>query len=132
MNWFATAEADVVTVLTNFKKGFAVAEADVIKALDWIAGNAPTIASDLTTAVTLVEAVGGVSNPEVNAAIIAANTAVVALNSFAAAQKTGASGVQAVVEGYVAMKQAHSAAASAAAAAAALPVPPVAALIKAK
>ena len=118
--FFTTTEADVVSVIVKIKTDASVIESEVNSALHWIAANAPAIAADLQQVVGVVEVVGVASNPQVAAAITAANVAVTALNAFAAASNKGQTNPQAVLAGYVAVKQAQSAAASAAAAAVAV------------
>jgi len=120
-NFITETEADVVAIVTDIKAGVAVVENDLVAAEHWIASNAPAIAADIQQVLGLVEAVGVGSNPEVAAAVVAANLAVNALNAFAAASNTGATPTQAVVAGYVAVKQAQSAVSSAMAATAAAP-----------
>lgn len=115
--WFTTTEADVVAIIAKIKTDVAVVESDIDAALKWVASNAPAIVADLQSVVGIAETVGVAANPQVAAAIVAANTAVAALNAFAAASNSGSSDTQAVLSGYVAVKQAQAAAASAAAAA---------------
>lgn len=120
-NFITETEADVVVVVAAIKADVAVVKSDLAAAEHWIASNAPTIAADIQEVLNLVEAVGVGANPEVAAAVVAANLAVNALNAFAAASNTGATPAQAVVAGYVAVKQAQSAVSSAMAATAAAP-----------
>jgi hypothetical protein len=120
-NFISETEADVVTIVTNIKAGVAVVESDLAAAEHWIASNAPAIAADIQQVLGLVEAVGIGANPEVAAAVTAANLAVNALNAFAASSNAGATPAQAVVAGYVAVKQAQSAVSSAMASSAAAP-----------
>lgn len=115
--WITTTEADVVAIIAKIKTEEQVVASEINNALHWIASNAPTIVADIQSVVGIAETVGVASNPQVAAAIIAANTAVAALNAFAAASNSGSSDTQAVLSGYVAVKQAQAAAASAAAAA---------------
>lgn len=120
-NFITETEADVVKVVAAIKADAAIVESDIVAAQHWIASNAPAIAADIQQVLGLVEAVGVGANPEVAAAVVAANLAVNALNAFAAASNTGASPAQAVVAGYVAVKQAQSSVSSAMAATAAAP-----------
>lgn len=120
-NFISETEADVVAIVGNIKAGIAVVESDLVSAEHWIASNAPAIAADIQQVLGLVEAVGVGANPEVAAAVVAANLAVNALNAFANASNSGASPAQAVVAGYVAVKQAQSSVSSAMAATAAAP-----------
>lgn len=120
-NFIAETEADVVKVISAIKAGAEVVETDLTAAEHWIASNTPAIAAGLAQVLALVEEVGVGSNPEVAAAIAAANITVKALNAFAAASNTGASPAQAVVAGYVAVKQANAAVSSAMAATATAP-----------
>ena len=114
-------EADVVKIITAIKADAVIIEADVVAAQHWIANNAPTIAKDIQQVLGLVEAVGIGANPEVAAAVVAANLAVSALNAFAAQTNVGGNAAQSVVAGYVAVKQAQSAVSAAMAASVAAP-----------
>jgi hypothetical protein len=116
-NLIDETESDVLTIITDFKSGVVVAEKDVNYALQWIASNAPAIAADIEEVVGIATTIGVAANPEVAAAITAANVAVTALNAFAASSNSGATATQAVVAGYVAVKQAQAASAAASAAA---------------
>lgn len=122
-SWIVTSEADVVAIIAKIKTEEAVVESEINNALHWIASNTPTIVADLQSVVGIAETVGIAANPQVAAAITAANVAVNALNAFAAASNSGSSNTQAVLAGYVAVKQAQAAAASAAAAAVQTPAP---------
>lgn len=117
--FFQTTEQDVINVIALIAKEAPVIEADIQKALKWIANETPTIASDLQTTTALVTAVGATSNPQIAAAITAANIAVAGLNAFADNYNKGSASTVAVIDGYIALKQASAAASSAAAAAAA-------------
>ncbi len=120
-NFIDETESDVLVIITNIKADVAVEQSDINAALHWIASNAPAIAADIQEVVGIAETVGVGANPEVAAAIIAANTAVTALNAFAASSNSGQNNTQAVLAGYVAVKQAQAASSSAAAAAVAAP-----------
>ena len=120
-NFITETEADVVAVIADIKAGAAVAESDLAPSQHWIASNTPAIAADIQEVLSLVEFFGVGANPEVAAAVTAANIAVTALNAFAASSNTGATPTQAVVAGYVAVKQANAAVSSAQGAAAAAP-----------
>lgn len=120
-NFISETEADVVAVVAAIKADASVIESDLIAAEHWIASNAPAIAADIAQVLSLVEQVGVGTNPEVAAAVVAANLAVNALNAFAASSNSGASPTQAVVAGYVAVKQAQASVSSAMAATAAAP-----------
>jgi len=117
-NFFSETETEVIALVVAVKKGEELVASDIDKALKWVASETPAIVSNLQGAVAIVEAVGVASNPDVALAITAANVAVTALNAFAAASNSGKTDAQAVVQGYVAVKQAQASAASAAAAAA--------------
>jgi predicted oxidoreductase (fatty acid repression mutant protein) len=119
-NFFTTTEADVVAVIAKIKAAIPVVENDINAVVRWVVNNTPTIAADIQQVERIVTALGFV-NPEVSAAIAAANTAVVALNAFAASEKAGQSNVQSAVNGYIAVKQAQASVAQAAVAAAAAP-----------
>ena len=103
--FFKTTEQDVINIIGDISKEVPVIEADLAKALKWIANETPTIASDLQTTTALVTAVGATSNPQIAAAIVAANVAVQGLNAFAAQYNNGAGSATAVVDGYIALKQ---------------------------
>lgn len=118
-NFLHATETDVINLIADIKNDMTVAITDINKALNWIGSQAPAIAANLTEVTKLVTAVGGTSNPEIAAAVVAANAAVVALNAFANAKTAGQNNAEAVVQGYVAVKQAAAAVASASAAAAA-------------
>ena len=120
-NFIVTTEADVVLVIAKIKTEEEVIASEINNALHWIASNTPTIVADIQSVIGVAETVGVAANPQVAAAITAANLAVAALNSFAAASNSGSSNTQAVLAGYVAVKQAQAAAASAAAAAVVAP-----------
>ena len=120
-NWFRTTEADVVKIVIAINKDVAVAEKDINTASKWIASNAPKIANEIQVVLGLVTSLGVTANPEVAAAVVAANVAVAALNNYATLTNNGANNTtatQAVVDGYIAVKQAQASVASAAAAAA--------------
>ena len=120
-SFLVETEADVVKVVGAIKADIVIAERDIVAAQHWIASNAPAIAADIQEVLNLVELVGLGANPEVGAAVTAANVAVQALNAFANASNTGATPGQAVIAGYVAVKQAQAAVSSAMAATAATP-----------
>lgn len=122
-SFLTTTETDVLNVITKIKADEVVVAADINAALHWVAANTPAIAADIQTAATIAETVGVAANPEVAAAITAANIAVQGLNAFAAASNSGQTNTQAVLSGYVAVKQAQAAVASAKAATVASPVP---------
>jgi hypothetical protein len=123
-NIFEMTEADVVAVIVDIKTGVEVAAEKVNAALKWVAANAPSIVADIQQVETIVETVGLASQPDVAAAIVAANASVAALNAFAAAENSGQSNTAALLSGYVAVKQSQAAAASAAAVAVSTSVPP--------
>src|ERR1700740_3245779 len=110
-SFIVTTEADVVSVITKIKTEEAVVASEINNAMHWIASNTPTIVADLQSVVGIAETVGIAANPQVAAAITAANVAVNALNAFAAASNSGSSNTKAVLAGYVAVKQAQAAAA---------------------
>lgn len=129
MNWFTktvpVVEQDVTNFIKKVELGIQNIEADAEKALQWIAGKAPGIAEGIQALEGFVVAVPGVAaNPEVAAAITAANVAVAGLNAFAQtynkANASVADQAKAVVAGYqavnnarIAMAQANNAAVSA-------------------
>lgn len=107
--WFVTTEQQVAQTVGQIKADVDVAIQDVDAALQWVVQQTPAIASDLQIAASLIEQVGLASNPEVAAAIAAANIAVQGLNAFAAAANSGKTMPQAVVQGYVAVTSAKAA-----------------------
>lgn len=121
-NWLTETETDVLDLIAKIKTDVQVAESDIAAGLHWVASHAPTIASDIQQVAAVAETIGLTTNPEFAAAVTGANLAVTALNAFAGAANSGASNVQAVVQGYTAVKQAQAASAAAAAALAAAPV----------
>ena len=123
-NWISETENDVLAVIADIKQGIAVAEADINSALTWIANNAPAISSDIQEVLSIVTTIGIGTDPEVAAAVTAANAAVTALNAFAAAKNSGANNATAVLTGYTAVQQAQAAVASAKAAVASSPATP--------
>ena len=126
-SWFVTTEAQVQAVIVQIQQEVPVVEAAIHSALVWVAGQVPTVAADVQIVEGLITQMGFNSNPNVAAAITAANLSVAALNAFAAAENSGTSDAQAVVNGYVALKQAQAAVASATAASVAPVVAPAAA-----
>lgn len=120
LNWFsapaiAADEAFVVNVIGKAKAGIAVVEADIHSAIGWLVTNAPAITADINTLIVLVLKVGGNTNPEVAAAIAAANIAVNVLNTLATAKQSGSADSAAIVAAYGAIKQATGSTALAAA-----------------
>ena len=107
-----TTEADVLATLVKVKAGILLAETDIKDALNWVAANAPQIASDVAAVENLVTQVG-ITSPSVQKAIADANTAVNAINAVAASAKAGASSAESIIAGYVAVKSATTAAAQA-------------------
>jgi len=128
-SFLITTEADVVAIIAKIKTEEEIVVSEINTALHWIASNAPTIVSDIQSVVNVAETVGVAANPQVAAAIAAANLAVTALNTFAAASNAGQTNTQAVLQGFVAVKQAQAAAASAAAAAVSTPTPTTAKVV---
>ena|SRR5690348_11949520 len=126
-HFFAEAESDVVKVVAQIKTDIDVAIQDIDSALKWLVKQTPAIAAGLQTAAGLIEQVGLASDPEVAAAIAAANIAVQGLNAFAQAANSGKTLPQAVVDGYTSYKSAQAAVAGAAAVAAKAKTPVAAA-----
>jgi hypothetical protein len=121
----SVGEADVVAIVIKVKQGAELVAHEINAALGWIADNTPAIAADIQQAASLIQLAGVIdplAEPEVQAAVIAANTAVASLNAFANAYKSGTGTAAAVVAGYSAIKNAQSAAAKATALAASAPV----------
>jgi len=126
-HFFKTTEEDVLALIAKIKTEAAVIETDIHAALRWVSNQAPAIAADVQMVANLIKTVG-VINPTVEAAIQAANIAVIGINAFANATKAGKNDTAAVVQGYVAVKQAQAAVATAATAAAQSPSPAPAAV----
>lgn len=125
-NWISETETDVQNVVTKVIQNVEVGISEVESALKWVASQVPSISTAIQNAVAFIESIGLTANPEVAAAVAAANVAVQGLNAFAAAENsaTTASGaVNAVVAGYQAVKTAQAAVASATAAAVKVTVP---------
>jgi hypothetical protein len=118
-DFFHTTEQDVIEVIAAIPHGIVVAEEALQKASHWIVGQAPNISANLQLAEGLIVASGGGADPQVRAAIAAANVAVAGLNAYAKASATGNITTDAIAQGYIAVKQASAAAASASSAAAA-------------
>lgn len=110
----ATIEADVIAIIAKIKTGIATIEADFDTAAKWVAQEVPIIVPYIEQVIGFASSVGVASNPEVMAAITAANTAVQGLNAFAAAENSGVSDTASVVAAYTAIKNAQAASASAA------------------
>lgn len=123
--FFAATEQDVVNILAKVKQDAVIAVKDVNAALKWISGNIGLIDASVQEVLGIVTTLGATSDPKVAAAIKDANVAVAALNAYAAASNSGQNNVSAVVNGYVALKQAQASVAAASAASAATVVPPV-------
>lgn len=115
LSFLQTTEADVVAVISDVAAGVTLLESQISAALKWIAGEVPTIVTDLQTAVGLAQQVGIVTPAE----LTAANAAVAALNAFATSTNAGNGTAESVVSGYVAYKQAVASVATATASAAA-------------
>lgn len=128
-SFIVTTEADVVAVIAKIKTEEEVVVTEVNNALHWIASNAPTIVADIQSVISVAQVVGVAANPQVAAAITAANLAVAALNKFAAASNAGQSNTQAVLQGYVAVQQAQAATALAKVAAVQTPTPTTATVV---
>jgi prophage DNA circulation protein len=120
-NFIVETESDVQAVIVKVKQGVTAAEAAIDDALKWIANNTPAIAQDIEEVLSIVTTLGLGANPEVAAAVTAANVAVTALNAFASSENSGATNTAALLSGYTALKQAQSAVASATAAATSVP-----------
>jgi hypothetical protein len=121
MSWFSfssiknavyVVETDVLLTIEKIKQEAIVAESEISAALRWIASNTPAITADIQQVLGLVQVVG-IANPQVEAAVVAANAAVGALNVYAAAYNKGTGTAASVIAGYSAFKQAQAAAATA-------------------
>lgn len=111
----ATLEADVIAIVAKIKTGIETLEADFDVAAKWVAQEVPVIVPYIEQIIGFAGSVGVASNPEVAAAIAAANTAVQGLNAFAAAENSGVTNTAAIVAAYTAIKTAQASSASAAA-----------------
>lgn len=124
-SWFSNTatlvEQDVLNFIQKAEQGFQIAVTDCENVLQWVAQQTPAIAADLQMVTSFVGAVPAVAgNPEVLAAVTAANLAVQGLNAFAQSynQATAGGGItvtqatQAIVSGYQAVKSAQAATAS--------------------
>ena len=111
-SFFVTTEKDVFDLIVLIEQDGEVLINEIEAALTWIANNTPAIAADIQRVLSIVQVVG-ITNPTVEAAVVAANEAVSALNAFAAASKSGAGTAESVVAGYTALKQAQAAVAAA-------------------
>lgn len=120
-NVIETTEADVVTWCLAIKQGASVVASDIQAGLKWVASQTPTIVADIQETVSIVEQLGLANVPQVSAAVAAADLAVTGLDAFAAQENSGTGEAQALVSGYVAVKQAQSAVTAAKAAAVAAP-----------
>lgn len=118
-SWFSRAtatEAEILTIAMKIRADIAIAEADVNKALNWVNSNIPTIVRDINAVTSIVISLGLAGQPNVAAAVAAANVAVATLNAFAAARAAGGNNTDAVVAGMHAVNQAAGARAAAVAA----------------
>lgn len=120
--FFATTEAEVLSVIVKIRHGIEFAEHEVQAGFSWLNQHA----SDITGAVNTVAGVvgslaaAGVNiPPAVSQAVIDANKAVAALNAAASLAEKGTP--QALIDGYVAAKLAWKAADGAAVALATAP-----------
>lgn len=132
MSWFTsfftTVEADIIKIVTAIKTEEQILAKDVNLALKWIAANTPAITADIQQVLSIIQVVG-ITSPQVEAAVVAANTAVTALNAYATAYKNGTGTPAAVIAGYSAYKNAQASAAQAASAAVLAPTPQIATLL---
>jgi hypothetical protein len=115
---FMTTEKDIIALISKVKTDIVIAETELQAALKWVANNAGGISSNIQTTVGIIETLGAANNPKVAIAIADANTAVKALNAFATSYNSGKGDVNAVIQGYVAVKSAQAASAAAVSAAA--------------
>jgi hypothetical protein len=111
MSWFTTAEKDVITFIQKAEQGFKVVEKDAKAAITWIAKEIPVVANDVAMVAGFIGQVPVVgTNPEVLAAISAANIAMQGLNVLAQAyNSTGVITAQSVASAYAAYKNATAA-----------------------
>lgn len=124
--FFQATEHDVIAVISAFRTNGPLIVADINKAMNWVVAQTPAIAADIQMASSLAMSVGVAADPRVALAIAAANEAVVALNAFANASAANKAAGQtdtqahaaALVQGYVAIKQASAAVSAASIAAA--------------
>lgn len=109
--WFAVAEADVLAVIADVKSGVAVLETDLQKINSWVVSNAPTIASDIASVLSVVGTMStyGALPASVLTAAKAAEDAAAGIAAYVAATKVGSTTETAVIAGYTAIKQAAAA-----------------------
>ena len=121
-DFFKTAEADVLKVIVKIKNGIEFADHEVIAGFKWLEGHAGDIATAVSTVGSVVGTLSGAGiaiPPSVVQAVKDANVAVAALNAMTSNQEKGTP--QALIDGYVAAKQAWKAADGAAVAIAMAP-----------
>jgi hypothetical protein len=117
-NEIETTEADVVALVIKIKQEATVFESDINTALKWIASQVPAFVSGIQAIENTASQLGVTSIPAVSTAIAAANVAMAGLNKLASDINSGSSTTQALVDGYIAVKQTQVVAAQAAVAAA--------------
>lgn len=120
--WFSTTEADVLQVIVKVKNGIQYAEAELAAAFTWLENHAGDVAASVETVAKVVGALSAAGvgiPPSVQQAVKDANAAVTGLNAMVSSQEKGTP--QALIDGYVAAKQAWSAADAASVAVASAP-----------
>lgn len=110
-NFFQTTETEVLAVIVKIKNGIVYAEQEVANGLSWLEGHAGEISDSVNTVAGVVGSLAGAGiaiPPAVQQAVKDANAAVQGLNAMVASQEKGTP--QALIDGYVAAKQALAAA----------------------
>ena len=123
-NWFKTTEAEVLAVIVKVKQGIEFAEHEVLAGFRWLEDHVDDIATAVSAVSGVVGSLAGagvVIPPTVLKAVADANAAVQGLNAMVASQQKGTP--QALIDGYVAAKQAWAAADAATLAVATAPNP---------
>jgi hypothetical protein len=109
--WFQTTEAEVLSVIVKIKNGIEYAEQEVVNGIKFLEGHAAEISGAVQTVAGVVGSLSGAGiaiPPSVVQAVKDANAAVAGLNAMVASQDKGTP--QALVDGYIAAKQALAAA----------------------
>lgn len=114
-DFFKATEADALKVIVKIKNGIEFADHEVLAGLQWLNAHAGDIAQAVSVVAQAVGALAGAGvniPPSVLSAVKDANVAVVGLNAMVANQEKGTP--QALIDGYVASKNAWKAADAAA------------------
>jgi hypothetical protein len=109
--FFQTTEAEVLSIIVKVKNGIQYAEQEITNGILWLEAHAGEISDSVNTVSSVVGALAGAGiaiPPQVQQAVKDANAAVAGLNAMVANQNQGTP--QALIDGYVAAKQALAAA----------------------